>query len=469
MRLFLSSLFSLFSLLALGQGQNVYYLYPVEDAVTTYQFPNQNWGNHNQLSAYAWTQQLMLSIHRSYIKFNLSSFSNPNSITSATLKLAYFDPIGYPNSGANSFRVSLSSSNWSENSITWNNQPSPSTNFIDHPGASGFVDVNINVTSLVRQAIQSNNYGFIIQLIDESPYKMVLFGSRENESATPVLEIQTLSDVECDTLRSPHELEVINLNSALGNLGVSNPAVLQVFRNNLFSGNEIGRVFLKPNLNGIPPNSVISASYLNLNIANIPGQSNSGANELILHPLINAVPSSIVSWNTTQQYDSLTTSIGAQSIGTSGAYTINTSNLTSFSISRNSGYGYIMKLANENTSLTPRAFFAGPGQPNGQLNPEYIVCYIRPTEIKNIESSRTLVYPNPTNGFCTIELSKPITGKFNIGVYSTLGKLVSSKNLESKEETDKINLQLDFLDKGLYIITLEGPSYRYISKLHIGN
>jgi hypothetical protein len=462
-------LFSFASLSTFGQGQNVYYLYPVEDAVTTFQFPNQNWGNHNQLSAYAWTQQFALSIHRSYIKYNLSSFSNPNAITSATLKLAYFDPVGYPNSGANSFRVSLSSSNWSENSITWNNQPSPSTSFIDHPSSSGYVNVNVNVTSLVRQAIQNNNYGFIIQLLDESPYKMVLFGSRENEGATPVLEIQTLNDVECDTLKSPNDLEIINLNSALGNLGISNPSILQVFRNNLLSGNEIGRVFIRPSLRRIPANSVITASYLNLNILSLSGQPNSGANELILHPLISAVPSSIVSWNTTQQYDSLTTSIGAQSLGTSGAYTINTNNLTSYSVLTNSSFGYIMKLANENTSSTPRAFFAGPGQTNGQLNPEYIVCYIRPTGLKNSESSRTLVYPNPTDGFCTVELTQPIFGKFKVGVYSSIGKLAFSDNLEINEETNRINLQLDFLSTGLYLIVLEGPSYKYTSKVHIRN
>ena len=138
---------------------------------------------------------------RAYVSFGLSAVPPKAEIVSAKLSLfglpsSFTIPQG--NQGDNTVLIQRITDNWSQTSMTWNNQPSTtSEGQVTVPGTTtrfNYNMVDVDVTGLVK-AMRANTPdktgGFCIRLKNETPVNTVIFASSRNadESKRPKLVI----------------------------------------------------------------------------------------------------------------------------------------------------------------------------------------------------------------------------------------------------------------------------------------
>jgi hypothetical protein len=156
------------------------------------------------IAATQWTYNGVQGTLRDYFEFTgLSSLPSGTSIDSATLKLyglavntgsaspqgnSYYPGSPYDSYGDNSCWIKRVTGYWNEDSITWNNKPSTidSNKVAVSPSTSQWnYNVSVNVTSLVRDIVNSgHNYGFCLQLQNESIYRGLNFAGSRNTDST---------------------------------------------------------------------------------------------------------------------------------------------------------------------------------------------------------------------------------------------------------------------------------------------
>jgi hypothetical protein len=140
-------------------------------------YPNYNYGRYNL--------KAQLGAIRSYLKFDLSSLP-AETITQATLRVA---PISSSSPGLESFAVD--DSDWTEDEITWNNQPGPNGWSVGQTGAwsDGPAWVSMDVTSIV--AGRTGGVSMMVEAADAG-VRMVL-KSRDWGETGPKLDVVTAS------------------------------------------------------------------------------------------------------------------------------------------------------------------------------------------------------------------------------------------------------------------------------------
>ncbi len=162
-----------------------------------------------EIVAVAWTKYGTPMLIRAFLEFDLDSIPENSTIISANLSL-YNNPDALNNNGMHSTDGSHDSSNgddngayirrviseWEEDSLTWNTQPSYTEEnqaYIE-PSTSAHQDYpNIDVTALVQDIInnKSNSHGFIIMQKTEEYYRGLVFASSDysDETKRPKLVI----------------------------------------------------------------------------------------------------------------------------------------------------------------------------------------------------------------------------------------------------------------------------------------
>lgn len=181
-----------------------------QDAVVSYREGGDDWADYNsptspELIYSTWTYYAEgqgQGTNRVFIKFDeVSTIPSDATIISAKLSL-YGIPTStnYGNShysgspyidGRNLDNIGLIkrvTENWEESTITWNNQPSSSEEDLAMiPSSTSRWDydaVDLDVTKLVEAMVKGKkNYGFNIQLKEESIYKEVIFSSSDVKDA----------------------------------------------------------------------------------------------------------------------------------------------------------------------------------------------------------------------------------------------------------------------------------------------
>ncbi len=78
---------------------------------------------------------------------------------------------------------------------------------------------------------------------------------------------------------------------------------------------------------------------------------------------------------------------------------------------------------------------------------------------------KILTYPNPSNGFITLEMESPLMAPLRIRVYDPLGKIYYSFNDEKVENYFCRRLNLTLLKKGTYLISLDISGKNYTSRI----
>jgi hypothetical protein len=165
-----------------------------KDTFITYYYPDANWGNYGFIYPKCWTVNSYSDIIRVLIQFDLSTIPNDASIDSAFISFYFaLDPVYIPyditgDYGNNSMLLQRVIGPWDEPTVTWKNQPNIDTKhtvWIDKFTNPQQDYKDIDVTLLVKDILTSNkNYGFMLRMADETPYKITFFASSDYPDAS---------------------------------------------------------------------------------------------------------------------------------------------------------------------------------------------------------------------------------------------------------------------------------------------
>ncbi len=160
--------------------------------------PNTNYGSHPSMGGNTWTCLGNLCVSRAVFKFDMSGIPANAIIMSASLQLfgdlnwSQSPTTGGPNNSGFLYRIT---SPWSENTVTWNSQPSITTSDqVIIPGSiSNAQNYTLNVTTMVQNMFaNAANYGFMLRMQDEVNYYLsLMFASSDNANPSniPILSI----------------------------------------------------------------------------------------------------------------------------------------------------------------------------------------------------------------------------------------------------------------------------------------
>ena len=211
----LSTLFNIIVITAIN-SQNVLILQPGPDEGKDAMLhglsnvSNTNFGDFDDFIAFAWTFQGNPGTGRSLMEFDLSTLPADILITNATLSL-YANPTSNMGthstlSGPNSCWIRRIVNPWEESTVTWNTQPSATTeNQVVLPSSVNPLQdyLDVNVTTLVNDMINDpeNSFGFLLQLQTEEYYRRMTFASSDHDdvSKRPMITIEYLIPGPNDT------------------------------------------------------------------------------------------------------------------------------------------------------------------------------------------------------------------------------------------------------------------------------
>ena len=167
-----------------------------KDAIVWSITPDSTWGWNQEATLTAWTYGGDPSYKRFYIEFDYSSIPAGAIIDSAYL--FYHNNPSAPShsglhSGSNTFWVRRVTSSWDEDSISWNNAPSDTTQNQVQVGAStsNTMDYKIDDKNLVEDQLQYGNHGFFMRLVTEATWRAVVCASSNATDSTnhPAIKI----------------------------------------------------------------------------------------------------------------------------------------------------------------------------------------------------------------------------------------------------------------------------------------
>lgn len=177
-----------------------------KDAYVDSRLNTSNFANQEDFICAAWTNASVPTTVRGLIEFDLSQIPSNATINSASLSLFAYNSIGNQThstlSGSNASLLQRVTSSWTENNVTWDNQPTTtSVNQVTLAASTSTTQnyTNIDVTGLVidMKNNPSSSFGFMLRLITEQYYRKLVFASSDNTNASirPKLEICYTSDV----------------------------------------------------------------------------------------------------------------------------------------------------------------------------------------------------------------------------------------------------------------------------------
>ncbi len=158
-----------------------------------------NYGSNNPLIVAAGL--FGSGITRTLLQFDLSQIPKDAKITAATLVIVR--EMGF--NGESQYLRKVTS-NWDEPYVTWNSQPSfTTTGQISVPGGLYEAQVSINVLSHLPEMVCLNNYGWVLQMQNESSGDNVRYFSREETLAykRPMLVVTWYDPISLDVVTAP--------------------------------------------------------------------------------------------------------------------------------------------------------------------------------------------------------------------------------------------------------------------------
>lgn len=166
-------------------------------------YNNGNAGSIAELKCLAWTMLDGFVKSRTLISFTgLTEIPSTSQIKEAKLFLygltessanlpqgnSYYPNSPYKDFGPNDIYVQRIISQWNENSVTWNNQPSTTVigeSLISPSTKQWNYNTSVDVTKIVKSLVKSpsENYGFMLSLTNENIYRSMGFYSSEYNTA----------------------------------------------------------------------------------------------------------------------------------------------------------------------------------------------------------------------------------------------------------------------------------------------
>ncbi len=204
---------------------------------------NTNYGQQPQLPAVSGTVNGNFAVYRSLLQFDLSSIPPNATINNASLSLYAWDQTGgiglgnhHTYSGPNNFLIERVTADWDELYVTWNNQPSSTNvNSVSMPASTSPTQnyLNTNVTQLVKDMISQNNFGFMLRLDNEEPYRAINFCSSDhtNPNLRPKLTI-SYTVGSCKATINPNIVYTTKGNNAILTATSNTPGLNYIWQTN---------------------------------------------------------------------------------------------------------------------------------------------------------------------------------------------------------------------------------------------
>lgn len=483
------SIFSFVS--ALSHGQTTIVFQPNsatgEDAIVSDNSPNQNNASVQDMHSLAWTLAGTPFINRSFIRFDLSSIPVSAVIQQATLTL-YNDPSSGANSGQHS---SLSGSNesllervsspWSENTITWNNQP---TSVVFNPvilpqSTSPNQDYSIDASAQVQDMVNNplSNFGFVLKLQTEQFYRCLVFASSDHPNAAlrPRLEI-TYLDSCSNFFQQPDSITGVDAIVSDNSPNQNNATVEDIHSLawTLAGTPFINRSFIRFDLTSIPVNAVVQ--YATLSLYNNPGSgatsgehSNlSGSNASVLEKVTTPWSENTITWNNQPPSTTSNQTFVPQSISAHQNYVVDvTSPIQDMVTNPLSNFGFVLKLQTE--SFYRCLVFASSDNLNPALRPMLQICYSIAQSIQELKSkSQFELFPNPFLNDISIKyiLEKPSDVSFVL--MDCLGRKISEWK-QGKQTAGNYRTEFSVLNStspGIYFFQMKVDGNIFSKKLN---
>ncbi|HHG86523.1 MAG TPA: DNRLRE domain-containing protein [Bacteroidetes bacterium] len=214
-----------------------------------------------------------LNVNRALIQFDLSLLPQGAFIQSAKLNLYAHGQSGplIGHSGTNNAALLRRVTGpWSENTVTWNSQPSDtSLNEVLLSASTGPLQdyLNIDVTALVKDMQNNNNWGFLLKQVNESPSNVLLFASKDfaNSAKHPQLVINYELETSLENLNETDLFQIYpNPNSGNCKLSISSFSALEEMTVEIYtiSGDLVRTVIVDAEISHLNMTDLDAGAYL---------------------------------------------------------------------------------------------------------------------------------------------------------------------------------------------------------------
>jgi hypothetical protein len=392
-------------------------------------YPNTNGGSVAELNSLAWTIGGNPMAQHGIIEFDLTAIP-----PCATIQSAYLTLYNNPNSSnglLNGEHSQLSGSNesylrriivpWSENAVTWNNQPATTTlNQVYVPANTiPNEDYTLDVTQLVNDMVDSPSvsHGFMISLITEQYYRCLLFASSDhpNVALHPKLVI-TYTISGSYLVLQPYaaagkdaHIDSYYPNTNGGNVPELNSQAWTV------SGNPgVQRGLIEFNLTAIPVGATVQVARLTL--YNNPTSSNgfqngehshfSGSNQSSLQRVTSAWNENTVTWNNQPPSTTVNQVSLPQDVDPHQNYLLDVTQHVQYMVNNPANnFGFILQLDVEQYYRC--LLFASSDHLDSTIRPKLEICYtsdncihidLQPGPVQGKDVLLDSFYPNTNSG-----------------------------------------------------------------------
>jgi hypothetical protein len=447
-----------------------------KDALVNSATANSNYGTHEEVSSYNWTNQGVWTSGRSLLEFDLSQIPQGATITSAKLSLwcnTTTQSTMQLHAGTNTSYLRRITSAWTENGVNWSNQPSTtSQNEVTLATSTSSTQdyLNIDVTALYQDILTSgNNHGLMLQLVSESGMSSMVFASSDytNAAKRPKLEICYTLNTGCVTLQPDSangKDALVNSATAATNFGSHEEVSSYNWTNQGVW--TTGRSLVEFDLSQIPNGATITSATLSL-WCNTTTQStmqlHAGSNSSVIRRVTSAWTENGVNWSnqpstTSQNEVTLATSTSS----TQDYLNIDVTALYQDILTSGNNYGIMLQLATE--SGMNSLVFASSDYTNSAKRPKLEVCYELGTGINDIASSNSIkVFPNPVSDVLNIELANSVSVNSEVVLYNLLGSEIKSTQVAAGHKA--VTLNTTGLAAGTYIVKVKSGADIYTKRI----
>ncbi|MCX6276072.1 MAG: DNRLRE domain-containing protein [Bacteroidetes bacterium] len=425
----------------------------------------------------AWTISSVPVVWRSVFKFDLSCIPSNAIIQNASLSLYYATQNSYGNQQHESLTNSDESvvqritSAWTENTVTWNNQPSTTSadQLILPQSTSGTQDyLNMNVTAMVQQMVGSVNNGFLMKLTNEAYYANLIFASGDNPDSSkhPQLVVTyTVPGISCVTLRMDQGSQDATVDDY--NAGGNYPNEIDMVSRawTISSVPVVWRSLFKFDFPCSMAGATVQSAHLSLYYAaqnsygNQQHESLTNSDESVVQRITSTWTANTVTWNNQPSTTNADQVILPQSTSGTEDYTnYDVTGMVQQMVNSNNN-GFLIKLTNE--AYYANLIFASGDNPDTSKHAKLEICYSIPSGVNEIKSEDgLLVYPVPSCGLFTIENKNRSEEK--VEIVNVLGESVYPSFMLGAHQMKTIN---DKLKAGIYFIIVENATGRQVKKL----
>jgi len=448
-----------------------------EDATIDNYNPSGNYPGEIEMSSRAWTINNVSVVWRNLFKFDLSCIPQGAIVQSASLSLYYAAQNGFNNqlqeslTSSNESVVQRATSAWTENTVTWNNQPtSTGTDEVILPqSTSGTQDyTNLNVTAMVQQMISNVNNGFLLKLTTEVEYANLLFASGDNPdfSRHPKLVVTyTVPGIHCVTIHIDQDDEDATVDDY--NVAGNYPNEIELASRAWTISNvpTVWRSFFKFEFPCYIWEANIESAHLSLYYAAQNGFNNqlqeslTSSNESRVQRVTSPWSANTVSWSNQPSSTTADEIVLAQS--TSGTQNYTNLDVTAMvqQMAATNNYGFLLRLTNE--TYYANMLFASGNNPDSSRHPKLEICYSFPTAINEIINNQELeIFPNPCNGEFTLRTENIVMNA--VEIFNAPGKKVFETAVVRNGDYQVLNADLS---PGIYFVKVSSSNKSWIEKL----